>query len=145
MATNEYLDEERVKLWKEVDDLKKALSNAVEKLSAADQANAKRIDDASTTIQQNLEAVKSVAEAKTPEDVMTARRAAQDAVLAKEEIKKILDEAAADLKGDLPLAKKAFKAIKDRDSVSEASAAQIEIIGRRLRLRSRALMALWRR
>lgn len=125
MATNEYLDEERVKLWKEVDDLKKALSNAVEKLSAADQANAKRIDDASTTIQQNLEAVKSVAEAKTPEDVMTARRAAQDAVLAKEEIKKILDEAA-DLKGDLPLAKKAFKAIKDRDSVSEASAAQIE-------------------
>lgn len=125
MATNEYLDEERVKLWKEVDDLKKALADAVEKLNAADQANAKRIEDASTAIQHNLEAVKVVAEAKTPEDVMTARRAAQDAVLAKEEVKKILDEAI-DLKGDLPLAKKAFKAIKDRDSVSEASATQIE-------------------
>lgn len=125
MATNEYLDEERVKLWKAVDDLKNALADAVERLNSADQANAKRIEDASTIIQQNLETLKAVAEAKTPEDVMTARRAAQDAVLAKEEVKKILDEAI-DLKGDLPLAKKAFKAIKDRDSMSEASATQIE-------------------
>ena len=127
METNEYkyLDDERVKLWREVEDLRKALGDAVEKLNAADQANTKRIEDASATIQQNLEAVKSVAEAKTPEDVMTARRAAQDAVLAKEEVTKILNEAI-ELKGGLPFAKKAFKAIKDRDSASENSATQIE-------------------
>lgn len=125
MVTNEYLDEERIKLWKEVEDLRNALAKTVAKLDTANQINDKRLEEVSANIQQNLKEVKSVAEAKTPEDVMTARRAAQDAVLAKEEIKQILGEVS-NLKEDLPSAKKAFKIIKDRESMSAGCASQIE-------------------
>ena len=125
MVTNEYLDEERIKLWKEVEDLKKALEETIKKMETADLANNKLIVESSQRIQKDLESVKSVAVAKTPEDVMTARRAAQDAVLAKDEAKRIYEEAI-DLKNDLPIAKKAFKTIKEINSSSENLAKEFQ-------------------
>ena len=80
MVTIEYLDDERTKLWAQVNELKAALGSAVEKLTTSDQSASAAVDKSLTELKEAIDAVKSIADAKTPEDVQTARRAAQEAV-----------------------------------------------------------------
>ena len=114
MATTEYLDQERVKLWGELESLKKTLEDAVTSLQKSDKATADALVQKVTELNAKIGEVRNIAEAKTPEDVMTARRAANDAVLIKEGLERTAGEVS-DLKGELASARKSVKVIKGRE------------------------------
>ena len=114
MATTEYLDQERVKLWGELESLKKTLEDAVASLQKSDKATADALVRKVTDLNAKIGEVRNIAEAKTPEDVMTARRAANDAVLIKEGLERTAGEVS-DLKGELASARKSVKVIKGRE------------------------------
>ena len=81
-----YLDEERVKLWTELNNVKKALDEAVAKLSQTDKATVSSIQSLGQSLEGKIAVVKKIANEKTPEDVQTASRAAQEVVKIKNEV-----------------------------------------------------------
>lgn len=107
MVTIEYLDDERTKLWAQVNELKTAVNKSL------------------TELKELIDAVKTIADAKTPEDVQTARRAAQEAVKIKDEILQLATDTA-EAKERLADAKKAFKQIETRDVTSATKIKEIE-------------------
>ncbi len=125
MVTIEYLDDERTKLWAQVNELKAALGAAVEKLTTSDQSASAAVDKSLTELKEAIDAVKSIADAKTPEDVQTARRAAQEAVKIKDEIQQLATDTA-EAKESLASAKKAFKQIEARDVASATKVKEVE-------------------
>lgn len=125
MATIEYLDDERTKLWKEVESLKATLSKTVETLKQADSEGAAALTQKIDELKTELVSVKDIANAKTPEDAATAHRAAEEAVTAKENIVAIAAEIA-QIKAKLPDVNKTSKVIQGRDTATEASAQKIE-------------------
>ena len=125
MVTLEYLDDERTKLWKEVESLKESLPNAIESLKRADKEGLAAISQKIDELKAELAAVKDIANAKTPEDVATAHRAAEEAVSAKGNIVAIATEIA-QIKAKLPDVNKTSKVIQGRDTATEASAQKIE-------------------
>lgn len=98
MATIEYLDDERTKLWSAVNALKEKIDDAVSKLSQVDKASADTARSQLELLNGKIEEVRKLAASKTPEDVQTASRAAQEAVQSKEQVVKLAKEtqAAAD-------------------------------------------------
>ena len=86
MVTLEYLDDERTKLWSEVNLLKEKIDDAVAKLSQVDKASAETVKSQMAVLDSKIGEVLKLAESKTPEDVQTASRAAQETVKKKEEV-----------------------------------------------------------
>ena len=125
MVTIEYLDDERTKLWAQINELKAALGSAVEKLTTSDQSASAAVEKSLTELKKEIDAVKSIADAKTPEDVQTARRAAQEAVKIKDEIRQLATDTA-EAKEGLASAKKAFKQIEARDVASATKVKEVE-------------------
>lgn len=93
MATIEFLDDERAKLWAEVNDLKKQIETMVSKLSQVDNATLETVKSGLAKLDLKISDVRKVAESKTPEDVQTASRAAQEAVKLKDAVKRTADDA----------------------------------------------------
>ena len=125
MVTLEYLDDERTKLWKEVESLKESLPKAIESLKSADKEGLVAVSQKIDEMKAELAAVKDIANAKTPEDAATAHRAAEEAVTAKGNVVAIATEIA-QIKAKLPDINKTAKVIQGRDTATEASAQKIE-------------------
>ena len=125
MVTLEYLDDERTKLWKEVESLKESLPKAIESLKSADKEGLATVSQKIDEMKAELAAVKDIANAKTPEDAATAHRAAEEAVTAKGNVVAIATEIA-QIKAKLPDINKTAKVIQGRDTATEASAQKIE-------------------
>ena len=86
MATIEFLDDERTKLWAEIASLKERLESAVVKLSQVDNATTETFKVEASRLGSEIDAVRKIAESKTPEDVQTASRAAREALKHRDEI-----------------------------------------------------------
>ena len=87
-----YLNEERVKLWTEITALKQALEDAVAKLSQTDKATVSSLQTLGQNLETRIAAVKKIANEKTPEDVQTASRAAQEVVKIKTNVQAVQKE-----------------------------------------------------
>ena len=92
-VTMNYLNEERVKLWMEITALKQALEDAVAKLSQTDKATVSSLQTLGQNLETRIAAVKKIADEKTPEDVQTASRAAQEVVKIKTNVQAVQKEA----------------------------------------------------
>ena len=103
-----YLDEERVKLWTELNNVKKALDEAVAKLSQTDKATVSSIQSLGQSLEGKIAVVKKIANEKTPEDVQTASRAAQEVVKIKNEVQ-ALQKDTEEHRARLGVAKNALK------------------------------------
>ena len=106
-----YLDEERVKLWTELNNVKKALDEAVAKLSQTDKATVSSIQSLGQSLEGKIAVVKKIANEKTPEDVQTASRAAQEVVKIKNEVQ-ALQKDTEEHRARLGVAKNALKRIQ---------------------------------
>lgn len=106
-----YLDEERVKLWTELNNVKKALDEAVAKLSQTDKATVSSIQSLGQSLEGKIAVVKKIANEKTPEDVQTASRAAQEVVKIKNEVQ-ALQKDTEEHRVRLTVAKNALKRIQ---------------------------------
>ena len=91
-VTMNYLNEERVKLWTEITALKQALEDAVAKLSQTDKATVSSLQTLGQNLETRIAAVKKIANEKTPEDVQTASRAAQEVVKIKTNVQAVQKE-----------------------------------------------------
>ncbi len=125
MVTIEYLDDERTKLWVQVNSLKAELSAIEGRLINSTKSTAESVEKKLGELRKVIEEVKSIADAKTPEDVQTARRAAQDIVKLKDDVQNLVAETS-DAKDSLASAKKAFKQIEARDSASAQKVAEVD-------------------
>ena len=120
-----YLDEERVKLWNELNAVKKALEEAIAKLSQTDKATISTLQTQMQALDAKITAVKKVADQKTPEDVQTASRAAQEIVKIKTEVQ-ALQKDTEEHKARLNAAKSALKRIQGIADNSDVSNKEIE-------------------
>lgn len=126
-----YLDEERVKLWAEVNALKKALNEAVSKLSQTDKATVLSLQNLGQSLDEKISFVRKIANEKTPEDVQTASRAAQEVVKIKTEVLS-LQKDAEEHRVRLDAAKRALKKIQFISEDSDAFSKEIE--GNRIKI-----------
>lgn len=131
MATLEYLDDERTKLWHELNLLKQKLDDAVAKLSQVDKASAETVKSQLTALDSKIGEVRRLAESKTPEDVQTASRAAQETVKKKDEVVKLAADTQ-EARDRLATAKRGLEKIQQSGEVAsvimkdlEAAQAQI--------------------
>jgi len=120
-----YLDDERVKLWNELNAVKKALDEAIVKLSQTDKATISTLQTQMQALDAKISAVKKVADEKTPEDVQTASRAAQEVVKIKTEVL-ALQKDTEDHRARLNAAKSALKRIQGIADNSDVSNKEIE-------------------
>jgi uncharacterized coiled-coil DUF342 family protein len=123
--TMNYLNEERVKLWSEINALKKALDETVAKLSQSDKATVSLLQNTGNFLASKIEEVRRIANEKTPEDVQTASRAAQEAVKIKAEIVAVQKEVE-EYRSRLNTAKNALKRIQGISENSDVSRKEIE-------------------
>lgn len=124
-VTINYLNEERVKLWMEIDAIKKALEEAVAKLSQTDKATISSIQTQGQNLETKIAAVKQIADEKTPEDVQTASRAAQEVVKIKTAVQAVQREAE-EYRSRLNAAKNALNRINGIADNSDAANKAIE-------------------
>ena len=120
-----YLDEERVKLWSELNAVKKALDEAVAKLSQTDKATVSSIQSLGQSLEGKIAAVKKIADEKTPEDVQTASRAAQEVVKIKNDVQ-ALQKDTEEHRSRLTAAKNALKRIQGISDNCDASSKEVE-------------------
>ncbi len=120
-----YLDEERVKLWSELNAVKKALDEAVAKLSQTDKATVSSIQSLGQALESKIAAVKKIADEKTPEDVQTASRAAQEVVKIKNDVQ-ALQKDTEEHRSRLTAAKNALKRIQGISDNCDASSKEVE-------------------
>lgn len=120
-----YLDEERVKLWSELNAVKKALDEAVAKLSQTDKATVSSIQSLGQALESKIAAVKKIADEKTPEDVQTASRAAQEVVKIKNDVQ-ALQKDTEEHRSRLAAAKNALKRIQGISDNCDASSKEVE-------------------
>lgn len=120
-----YLDEERVKLWNELNAVKKALEEAIAKLSQTDKATISTLQSQMQALDAKISAVKKVADEKTPEDVQTASRAAQEIVKIKTEVQ-ALHKDTEEYRDRLVAARNALKRIQGISDNCDASSKEIE-------------------
>ena len=120
-----YLDEERVKLWSELNAVKKALDEAVAKLSQTDKATVSSIQSLGQSLEGKIAAVKKIADEKTPEDVQTASRAAQEVVKIKNDVQ-ALQKDTDEHRARLNAAKNALKRIQGLSDNCDASSKEVE-------------------
>lgn len=120
-----YLDEERVKLWSELNAVKKALDEAVAKLSQTDKATVSSIQSLGQALESKIAAVKKIADEKTPEDVQTASRAAQEVVKIKNDVQ-ALQKDTEEHRSRLTAAKNALKRIQGISGNCDASSKEVE-------------------
>ena len=120
-----YLDEERVKLWSELNSVKKALDEAVAKLSQTDKATVSSIQSLGQALESKIAAVKKIADEKTPEDVQTASRAAQEVVKIKNDVQ-ALQKDTEEHRSRLTAAKNALKRIQGISDNCDASSKEVE-------------------
>lgn len=120
-----YLDEERVKLWSELNAVKKALDEAVAKLSQTDKATVSSIQSLGQSIENKIAAVKKIADEKTPEDVQTASRAAQEVVKIKNDVQ-ALQKDTEEHRSRLTAAKNALKRIQGISENCDVSSKEVE-------------------
>jgi hypothetical protein len=121
MPTVDYLDEERVKLWGKVQELEDLIKNQKKELSESHLSYKSEIEKKLTATNQEVAAVKDIANAKTPENVQTTMTAAQTAVQKKNEIEKLLNDTQ-EAKTKLAETQEALKkitAIRDNTKQSE--------------------------
>ena len=124
-VTMNYLNEERVKLWMEITALKQALEDAVAKLSQTDKATVSSLQTLGQNLETRIAAVKKIADEKTPEDVQTASRAAQEVVKIKTNVQAVQKEAE-EFRSRLNEAKNALNRINGIADNSDAANKTIE-------------------
>lgn len=123
--TIDYLNEERVKLWGEITTLKQALTDAIAKLSQTDKATVSSLQSINQSLEEKIALVKRIADEKTPEDVQTASKAAQDVVKMKAEVEGLY-KATGDTRDRLAGAQKALKRIQAISENSNVAGEEIE-------------------
>lgn len=126
MPTNEYLDDERVKLWNECKAIRTELEESVKKLSQTYTGIVDTLNAKEKSLQESIAAVRKIADAKTPEDVQTAKRAAAETVKIKSDLQALLSESES-VKAQVQTARKAFQSITNRDGQSAAKLQEIEV------------------
>lgn len=117
MITIDFLDDQRAKLWAKIDAIDKTVADSVAKLSQANKATLATVESKVEELKLLIEAVRTIADAKTPEDVQTASRAAQEVVKIKDAVVALSQETV-EAKNSLGAAKKVFKQIQARDEAS---------------------------
>lgn len=125
MATIEFLDDERTKLWAEIASLKERLESAVVKLSQVDNATTETFKVEASRLGSEIDAVRKIAESKTPEDVQTASRAAREALKHRDEIMALRKEME-EFKDRLSRGRKGYEQIRQRGEQADSIVSELE-------------------